>query len=93
MLIYPLFHAMIFFTFPSSKLFQTGSHHLASFSPLAVSSPKQAAAVLTPAYVFPPIFYPLSRGPIFLDPIPPLLLHIKLPFAMSKQFSIDSFLD
>jgi len=25
--------------------------------------------------------------------IPPLLLYLKLPFPMNKQFSIDSFLD
>jgi len=63
------------------------------FSLSVVSSPKQAATVLTPALLFPPIFYPLQRGPIFLDLIPPLLLYIKHHFPLNKQFSTDSFLD
>jgi len=51
------------------------------------------AVVFTPALLFPPIFYPLLRGRIFLDPIPPLFLYIKHIFSLNKQFSIDSFLD
>jgi len=30
---------------------------------------------------------------LFLDPIPPVLLYIKPPLPINKQFSIDSFLD
>jgi len=53
-----------------------------------VSSTKQAAVVFTPALLFPPIFYPLLRGPIFLDPIPPLLLYIVLIiFLIGKVYT------
>jgi len=59
---------------------------------------EQATAVLTPAYLFPTNILPSSKKSNIswsdhLDPIPPLLLYIKLPFPMNKQFSIDSFLD
>jgi len=89
----PSFSLYNIFHFSNSKSFQTGCQCLASFSPLVASSPKQAAIVFTPALLFPPIFYPLPRGPIFLEPIPPLLLYIKHHFPLNKQFSIDSFLD
>jgi len=50
-----------------------------------------------PALLFPPMFYPLLRGSIFIDPITliqsPLLLYIKHLFPFNKQFSSDSFLD
>jgi len=61
---YDIFH------FTSSNSFQTGCRCLASFTTSTVSSPKQAAAVFTPAFI-PAIFYPLPRGPTILDPIPP----------------------
>jgi len=69
----PSFLRYDIFHLSSSKLFQSGCRCLASFSLSVVSSPKQAAAVFTPALLFLPIFYPLPRGPIFLDPIPPFL--------------------
>jgi len=63
------------------------------FSFSVISSPKQAAVVFTPALLCPPIFYPLPRGSIFLDPIPLSFLYIKHLFPFNKRFSIDSFLD
>jgi len=89
----PSFLRYDIFHFPSSKSFQTGCCCLASFSLSIVRSPKQATTVFTPALLFPPMFYPLLSGPIFLDPIPPLLLYIKHLFPFNKQFSSDSFLD
>jgi len=66
---FPLFFALQYFHFSTSKLFQTGCRCLATFSPSVVSSPKQDAVIFTPALYFPPISYPLPRGPLFLDPI------------------------
>jgi len=92
-LIYPLFALT-----NSSKSFQTGCRCLASFSLQVVSSPKHAAAVRTPVYLFPPNILPSSKWSDIswsdhLDPILPLLLYIKPPFPINKQFRIDSFLD
>jgi len=87
------FRATIFFTFQAQSRFKQAAAVLASYPLLVVSSPNQAAAVFTPALLFPPMFYPLLRGPIFLDPIPSLLLYIKHLFPFNKQFSSDSFLD
>jgi len=59
-----------------------------------VSSPKQAAAVFTPASVISRQYFTLFWEVwYFLDLIPPLLLYIKPPLPINKQFSIDSFLD
>jgi len=90
-LFYPLFRATIFFTFQAQSC-------LASFSISVVSSLKQPAVVFTPALLLLPIFYPLPKGPIFLDPITLIrsllyLLYIKHHFHLNIQFSIDSFLD
>jgi len=69
-------------------------HKLQSFFDVpSISSPKQAAVVFTPALLFPPIFYPLPRGLIFLDPIPPLPFVYKASLPLNKQISIDYFLD
>jgi len=39
-------------------------------------------------FTFPPfLVYPLLRGPLFLDPIPPYFLYIKPLFPINKQFS------
>jgi len=91
--LFTIFFALRYF---SLSMLKVVSNRLPLFSflfPFNSKFGKQGAAVFTPALLFPPMFYPLLRGPIFLDPIPPLLLYIKHLFPFNKQFSSDSFLD
>jgi len=65
-----------------------------SLPSVIVRSPKDAATFFTPAAVISRQYFTLFwEVRYFLDPIPPLLLYIKPPLPINKQFSIDSFLD
>jgi len=90
-LIYPLFCATIFFTFVVQSHFKQAAVVYSLFQ-VIVSSPKQAPVISRQW------FLSSSKSSVVswsdpVDPIPPLLLYIKPPLPINKQFSIDSFLD
>jgi len=94
----PSFSCHDIFHFISSMSFQTSCSCLASLPRNSKFTKTSCRCFLSRFFYFLPVVNPLLRGPTFswsnpFDPIPPLLLYVKLLFPINKQFSIDTYLD